>query len=85
MDLLEYKEVSTEEGKKFAETHGFYFMETSAKENINVKKAFDVIVNKTFEKIKEKERMEQERFRGTISSGVNIEKIVLPQKKGCCS
>ena len=32
-DLLEEREVPTENGKAIAEENGFYFMETSAKEN----------------------------------------------------
>ncbi|KAL5203148.1 hypothetical protein ABZP36_014100 [Zizania latifolia] len=39
-DLVDSKVVDTEEAKAFAESLGIYFLETSAKESINVEEAF---------------------------------------------
>ena len=52
-DLNENREVSYEEGKKFAENHGYNFYETSASTGYNVDLAFNDIFEqlyKTFEK-----------------------------------
>jgi len=43
-DLQEYREVSEAEGKEFAKKSGAIFMETSAKERINIEEAFYAIV-----------------------------------------
>ena len=39
-DLEENRQVITEEGKRLAEEYGIPFLETSAKDNINVEDAF---------------------------------------------
>eukprot|EP00392_Amoebophrya_sp_AT5.2_P005706 g5716.t1 len=39
-DLASQREVSEEEGKKFAREHGLHFIETSAKTASNVEQAF---------------------------------------------
>ena len=41
--LEEEREVNYEEGKLFAEHNGMQFIETSAKTNINIKEAFELI------------------------------------------
>jgi Ras-related protein Rab-1A len=41
MDLKSRRKVSHEEGKLYANTHGFDFYETSSKENINVDELFE--------------------------------------------
>ena len=40
-DLGGDREVAPEKGKNFAQAHGFFFMETSAKMDMNVKEAFE--------------------------------------------
>ncbi|NVM01318.1 MAG: GTP-binding protein [Candidatus Helarchaeota archaeon] len=44
------RKVSTKEGKNYAESIGFYFIETSAKENKNVEDAFRHILSKILPK-----------------------------------
>ena len=52
-DLANERQVSYEEGKEFAETHGIrHFFECSAKENENIKEAFDSSLNEIDKKIK---------------------------------
>ena len=43
LDLNDERQVSFSEGTKFAEDHGLVFMETSAKENINISETFEYI------------------------------------------
>ena len=43
VDLEEQREVSTEEGKKFAEAHGGEYIETSSITPININELFDLI------------------------------------------
>ena len=45
-DLNEKRKVSKKEGEKKAEENGFLFIETSCKDNINIEKAVNTIVNK---------------------------------------
>jgi len=44
-DLEDQRDVSTEEGKKFAIKHEISFLETSAKDKTNVNKAFQMVLN----------------------------------------
>ena len=43
-DLEEKRKVTTQEGKDFATSNGLKFIEVSAKNNINVKKSFEILV-----------------------------------------
>ena len=47
-DLEDSREVSKEEGKKFAKNHGYNFYETSAKTAEGVKEAFDDIFEQLY-------------------------------------
>ena len=50
VDLEDKREVSTEEGKKFAEEYKFSFFETSALTGKGVKEAFSTLIQKAYEK-----------------------------------
>ncbi|KAI9294559.1 ras-domain-containing protein, partial [Neoconidiobolus thromboides FSU 785] len=52
-DLEARREVSREEGEKFAQDNGLYFMETSAKTSDNVEKAFLNTAENIFNKIQQ--------------------------------
>ncbi|XP_065070152.1 ras-related protein Rab-3-like [Rhopilema esculentum] len=52
-DMEEERAVSNDQGKKLAEQLGFPFFESSAKENINVKSAFDKLVDIVCDKMAE--------------------------------
>jgi Ras-related protein Rab-11B len=51
-DLIEKREIDTEEAKNFASLHNLAFFETSAKENENVDKAFYDLVSQIVKNIK---------------------------------
>ena len=46
---IENREISEEEGKKFAQSKNFKYFETSAKDNIGVEKAFNEIIKDIYE------------------------------------
>lgn len=50
-DKHEEREVTTEEGKAFAEFYGIDFIETSAKKQWNVEKAFTLIAESIYGKV----------------------------------
>jgi Ras-related protein Rab-1A len=56
-DLEEKREVSYQQGKEFADTHGMKFIETSAKTNNNVQESFYTMTNEIIASTKEKERI----------------------------
>ena len=49
VDLEDKREVSTEEGKKFAEKYNLTFFETSALTGKGVKEAFSTLIQKAYE------------------------------------
>lgn len=79
-DLQEQREVSKEEGEKYAKDRGFEFLETSAKDNINIKEIFEILYRKIHEKILKKEGEEKEK--NSFQIGKNNEKN--PKKKKWC-
>lgn len=48
-DLTQFRQVSEEEGRNLAESHGLFFMETSALQNLNVEEAFLRMITKIHE------------------------------------
>ena len=50
IDLTDKREVSTQEGQAYAENLGFTFLETSAKESVNVDDAFFTMTNEIRER-----------------------------------
>ncbi len=58
-DLINQKEVSTEDGKRFAEVYSYFFLETSAKENTNVDKAFKLLIEKASENLLKQFELEE--------------------------
>lgn len=86
-DLLTSKEVSTEEGKQFAQEKKYFFFETSAKTGENVQQAFDVLIKEACQDVIKQEReSELKEFKGIRDSLINIRS--LPEepkpKKKCC-
>lgn len=52
-DLEHRRQVPKETGQEFADKHGLLFLETSAKDNINVDQAFTETANKIYQKVKD--------------------------------
>ncbi|MBN3320890.1 RAB10 protein, partial [Atractosteus spatula] len=50
-DLEDKRAVSKEKGQQLAWEHGVKFLETSAKENINIEKAFSILVEDILKKV----------------------------------
>ena len=71
---LDKREVNEEEGIELGEKYGFKFLETSAKENINISETFDTLVS---EIIKNYEDV------GRNSQALSKEKLKKKKKK-CC-
>uniref|UniRef100_A0A5B7AZA0 Putative ras-related protein RABA5e n=1 Tax=Davidia involucrata TaxID=16924 RepID=A0A5B7AZA0_DAVIN len=53
-DLENIRAVSMEEGKSLAEAEGLFFMETSALDSTNVKKAFDIVIREIYNNVSRK-------------------------------
>ncbi len=65
IDLTQYRQVSTEEGKDFAKKNGLFFNETSAKSNVDkcVNKAFLELLEECVEyQFQEQTRQEESDF-----------------------
>lgn len=80
-DLTESRAVSTEEGTEIAESLGMKYIETSAKENINIKQTFDILVDEISEKMAESiEKNPNFNRRSNRISGSDEQ----PARSGCC-
>ncbi|MBA0881751.1 hypothetical protein Goshw_027282, partial [Gossypium schwendimanii] len=53
-DLETIRDVSVEEGKALAEEHDLFFMETSALDSTNVKKAFELVIREIYNNVSRK-------------------------------
>ncbi|KAL0322703.1 UNVERIFIED_CONTAM: Ras-related protein RABA5d [Sesamum angustifolium] len=53
-DLENIRDVSVEEGKSLAESEGLFFMETSALDSTNVKKAFEIVIREIYNNVSRK-------------------------------
>lgn len=76
------RNVSFEEGEAFAKEHGFVYFETSAKENINIKHAFDFLINEVYKAGILVLQTENEVKKSSIEFTPNTQKQKV--KKDCC-
>ncbi|CAK7348942.1 unnamed protein product [Dovyalis caffra] len=53
-DLENIRDVSVEEGKSLAEAEGLFFIETSALDSTNVKKAFEIVIREIYNNVSRK-------------------------------
>lgn len=53
-DLENIRSVSVEEGTSLAEAEGLFFMETSALDSTNVKKAFELVIREIYNNVSRK-------------------------------
>jgi len=72
IDLEEFREVSTEDGQKFAKDYDIQFFESSAKNGTNVKECFDQLIKSLLEK----------KFDG--KEGIKLDNSGNNTKKKCC-
>ena len=72
IDMKEERKVSTEEGKKLADELGLPFMETSAKEGININEVFDDIVERV------------DKIFGNVPTATKKNKVYKPKNSKCC-
>ncbi|KAK6141891.1 hypothetical protein DH2020_024369 [Rehmannia glutinosa] len=85
-DLDNIREVSVEDGKAFAEEEGLFFIETSALDSTNVKKAFEMVIREIYDKVSRK-ILNSDSYKAELSVnrvGVDLSK----QNNGifsCCS
>ena len=70
---LDKREVNEEEGIELGEKYGFKFLETSAKENININEAFDTLVSEIIKK-----------YEGVGRNSLTLSKTNLKKKKKKC-
>ena len=77
-DLSSEREVTYEEGKEYAQKHGYNFYETSAKTGENVKEAFNDIFEQLY-KLNEEEIIGQKERKGNL----NLTKKNKKKKKFC--
>ena len=80
-DLVDDREIKTEEGQAFANRNGMKFMETSAKMNTNVNEAFETLAKLMMEFNNEKKTLPTKNETKVLnaSSGKDIK-----TKKKCC-
>ncbi|KAK4266547.1 hypothetical protein QN277_027446 [Acacia crassicarpa] len=53
-DMVDIRNVSTEEGKSLAESEGLFFMETSALDSTNVDTAFEMVIREIYNNVSRK-------------------------------
>ena len=94
-DLEDKRAVKSEEATQFAETEGLGFIETSAKENINIEEVFGRLANEIMEKMekleteeknakkeKEKNTKKEEKANPIMASGGGESIKITDQKRG---
>ena len=80
-DLVDDKEIKTEEGQAFANRNGMQFIETSAKENTNVTEAFESLAKLMMEFNSEKKAPTTKNDKKALSASAGKD---LKTKKKCC-
>mmetsp|Transcript_33725 Transcript_33725/g.35020 ORF Transcript_33725/g.35020 Transcript_33725/m.35020 type:complete len:207 (+) Transcript_33725:2-622(+) len=80
-DLNEKRQVSYDQGKEFADTHGMKFIETSAKTAFNVGDSFVSMTTDIIKQLQSKE-MKQQETSGTVNISSNNSQNIT--KKSCC-
>lgn len=86
-DLEASRQVKTEEGKTLADSLGIKFLETSAKDAVNVEKAFTTLSNEIKSKVQSKPGNASRSTSGSASTGGATTLTRDPPKKdksGCC-
>ena len=82
-DLETSRQVKTEEGKTLADSLGIRFLETSAKEAINVEKAFTILSNEIKSKVQSRpgQGLAKKPSDATVLNPKIVDKS---NRSGCC-
>lgn len=87
-DLDNIRDVTVEEGKSLAEAEGLFFIETSALDSTNVKKAFEIIVREIYDNVSRKV-LNSDSYKAELSvdrvSLVDTGSKQTQSKYSCCS
>ncbi|CAL9109864.1 ras-related protein RABA5e-like [Musa acuminata AAA Group] len=89
-DLEDIRDISIDEGKSLAEAEGLFFIETSALDCTNVKKAFEIVIREIYNNISRKVlnsdsyKAELSRDRVSITRNGNDEAKQASSKLSCC-
>ncbi|RZS08504.1 hypothetical protein BHM03_00039480 [Ensete ventricosum] len=89
-DLEDIRDISVDEGKSLAEAEGLFFIETSALDCTNVKKAFEIVIREIYNNISRKVlnsdsyKAELSQDRVSITSNGNDEAKQASSKLSCC-
>lgn len=83
-DLESNRQVKTEEGKTLAESLGIKFLETSAKDAVNVEKAFTTLSNEIKSKVQGRPNVGGASTAKGGKPGTSLRKTDEKQKSGCC-
>lgn len=81
-DCTEKRQVSFDQGKEFADTHGMKFIETSAKNSFNVGDSFIIMTSDIIKQIQSKEVYKQQTEQSNVI--VNTSKGKDLKTKDCC-
>lgn len=90
-DLETKRQVTFDQGKELARQHGIHFLETSAKDTVNIDELFASITKDLLDKqsnVTGLKRGDSKKEKPTKSGkNINLEKLNAPVKKsgGCCS
>ena len=81
------REVSTDEGEKFAKNNGMFFIETSALNSSNIEKAFEIVINQIYKKNLPKSPIENQKDRISLDSSPLSFEVKKDNKKkvSCCN
>ncbi|PIN20942.1 GTPase Rab11/YPT3, small G protein superfamily [Handroanthus impetiginosus] len=85
-DLENIREVSVDEGKALAEEEGLFFIETSALDSTNVKKAFEIVIREIYDKVSRR-ILNSDSYKAELS-GNRVSLDLSKQNNGvfsCCS
>ena len=80
-DLEASRQVKAEEGKTLADSLGIKFLETSAKDAVNVEKAFTTLSNEIKSKVQGRPN---KTTGGRSNPGTSLKKETEKKKSGCC-
>lgn len=90
-DLVDSREVEAEDGQSLAQIENLCFMETSAKENVNVEDAFHQMITKIFE-IASQKRIESKEdvvtkqvINGRKEIIYVIDEVTATKQTSCCT